>query len=278
MPGHAALMETLVTFNPITVGLDDSLTQVMRLMDEYELHHVPVVDDQFHLRGIVSDSDVSRCLAASGSDGEDDAILTAERLMTVDVTAVPLDAAPLVVLEAMLRRGIHSVPVVEGGRLRGIVTSRDFLREYSELASRVARQPVVRAMQLWRPSVEQAASPEYALQLMQAAGSGYIGICDGLRACGVLSKRQLGRARRLQWLGEESDFTVLESSAATLGDLLPDAAGVIDPRSPAGEAASKLHELRADGLAVVDAERRILGMLTLTGLLQALSLELARRA
>ncbi|MBL9080903.1 MAG: CBS domain-containing protein, partial [Planctomycetales bacterium] len=111
-----------------------------------------------------------------------------------------------------------------------------------------------------------------------ATGSRYIGIIDGLRACGVLSKRQLGRARRLQWLGDESDFTVLESSAATLGDLLPEAAGIIDPRTSAGEAASKLHELRADGLAVVDAERRILGMLTLTGLLQSLSLELARRA
>jgi CBS domain-containing protein len=271
-------METLVTFNPITIGLDDSLTQVMRLMDEYELHHVPVVDDQFHLRGIVSDSDVSQCLAGSATDGEDDAIPTAGQLMTVDVTSVPIDAAPLVVLEAMLRRGIHSVPVVEGRRLRGIVTSRDFLREYSELGSRTGRLPVARAMQPWRPTVERTASPDDALQLMQATGSRYIGITDGLRACGVLSKRQLGRARRLQWLGDESDFTVLESSAATLGDLLPEAAGIIDPRSAAGEAASKLHELRADGLAVVDAERRILGMLTLTGLLQSLSLELARRA
>lgn len=271
-------METLVTFNPITVGLDDSLTQVMRLMDEYELHHVLVVDDQFHVRGIVSDTDVSRCLAANSLGNEDDALPTAGHFMTVDVTSVPLNAAPLVALEAMLRRSIHSVPVVEDGRLRGIVTSRDFLREYSELGTRSGRLPVARAMQPWRPAVEQSASPDDALQVMQATGSRYVGVCDGLRARGVLSKRQLGRARRLQWVGDDSDFTVLESSAATVGDLLPEAAGVIDPRCSAGEAASKLHDLRTDGLAVVDAERRILGMLTLTGLLQALSLELARRA
>jgi CBS domain-containing protein len=199
--------------------------------------------------------------------------------MTTDVASVEAELAPLVALETMIRRHVNSVPVVDHGRLRGIITSRDFLREFVQLAPRAARTPAAKAISPWRPTIGREASPEEALRQLEAHNARYLGVADGLQAVGVLSLRQLGRARRIELVGfDENDASLIGSCCDTVGDLLGSAAACIEPLRSLGDAAELLCERRADGLAVVEPSGRITGMLTISDLLNVLSLELARRA
>lgn len=279
-------MNTLVTFNPVTVGPNDTLAHVLRLMDEYEMHHVPVVGEDFQLLGILSDTDISRYMteepsSAEGSDVDDACGLpVAGVLMTRDVASVEAEFAPLVALQAMLKRHVHSIPVTAQGRLRGIITSRDFLREFAELAPRTARCPVAKIMSPWRPSIRHDAAPQEALDLLELHQARYLGVIDGVRALGVLSQRQLGGARRLELVGTEDSFgnLMIENTCDTVGSLLQEPHAIIEPLRTLADATALLAAGKTDGLAVVEPAGKVVGMLTATDLLRAMSLELARLA
>ncbi|MCE9606522.1 MAG: CBS domain-containing protein [Planctomycetia bacterium] len=292
---------TLITYNPVTVSAGDSLAQVLRLMEECETHHIPVVDDDFHLLGIISDLDVARCLEASGGDDRnakpeirssyedsllqrepfDESLPTAGDMMTRTVTALESDLAPLVALQSLLAKRFHSIPITCDGRLAGIVTSSDFLREFAVLAPTTARTPIAQAMSPWRPTIGIEAGCLAARQMMAAHHVDFLGVAEGVRPRGVLSQRRLRRANRLEVIADGSfagDDLLLMNDVASIGDLMSAEPESIPALRSLGEAAAVLYERKLDGLAVVDAAGQVKGMITETDLLRALSRSLARHA
>ena len=301
---------TLITYNPVTVSPDDSIAQVLRLMEECETHHVPVVDEAFHLLGIISDLDIARCLEFNdtGDDGaatangerawpdaprsscEDsllcrdanrDALPTAGEMMTRTVTALESDLAPLVALQAILDKRFHSIPITAAGRLTGIVTSSDFLREFASLGPAIARNPIAKAMSPWRPTIALDAGCDAARRLMAAHHADYLGVVEGVRPRGVLSARRLRRTNRLELIADGSfagDDQLMVNETASIADVFGSTPETIYALDSLGEAAAILSERKLDGLAVIDDAGRVKGMITETDLLKALSRALARKA
>ncbi len=95
--------------------------EARHLMAVQQLRHLPVIDGCRHLVGIVSDRDL-RSLIAHG--------LPVERVMT----AGPMTTRPETRLDAaarlMTERRIGSLPVVDDGRLVGILTRSDVMRAF----------------------------------------------------------------------------------------------------------------------------------------------------
>lgn len=286
---------TLITYNPVTVGPADSIAQVLRLMEECETHHVPVVDDDFRLLGIISDLDVARSISDDlGLDvrslSEDsllcreayrESLPTAGEMMTQSVTTLESDLAPLVALQAIIDHRFHSIPITSAGRLTGIVTSSDFLREFAELSPQTARLPLAQAMSPWRPTISIDAGCRAARQSLAAHHSEYLGVVDGVRPRGVVSARRLRRANRLELIADGSftgDDQVMMSEVTAIGDLLGAEPETIHALRSLGEAAAQLSQRKLDGLAVVDSAGHTKGMITETDLLKALSRTLARHA
>lgn len=277
-------MNTLVTFNPIAVSAEESLARVVRLMEEHELHHLPVVDDGFRLLGIISDFDVARnvdlvCRNEGRSEaGEAAGLPTAGEIMTRDVTALEADSSPAVVLQQLVSRNIHSVPMLRDGRIQGIVTSTDFLREFGELAPVVGNSPIVRVMSPWRGAVDVDSSTEDALRSMTESRVDYLGVSDCGRPVGAISVRTLRRARRLQWMDETGgDELMLLDAPQSVGSLLDHTPGVIAPTCSVGSAAALLFRHRNDALAVVDPHGTPKGLLTEADLMRALFLAMSAR-
>lgn len=120
----------MTTDELITVEAGDSLARVRKLLTEYPIHHVPVLDGN-KLVGIISPTDLLRLgldpdvPADSGAGAQYSASQAMEtRLVTLHPKDTLLQAAKLFSQESF-----NSLPVVdELGELVGILTTRDLLR------------------------------------------------------------------------------------------------------------------------------------------------------
>ena len=94
----------------------------------------PVLDAEGRLRGIATEADLLRGrLAADGGP----APVVADLMTPCPATVAP-DAALADLAAQMLATGVRSVPVLEDGRLVGVVTRRDVLRAVAAPAATAA--------------------------------------------------------------------------------------------------------------------------------------------
>lgn len=113
----------LVRRPPVTVDPDESIRDAAARMRDERVSSVLVTRDGV-LLGILTDRDLRiRVVAADRSP--DDAVTT---VMTPDPFTVPSSSLAFELTLEMTGRSIHHAPVVERGRLMGVVTSTDLAR------------------------------------------------------------------------------------------------------------------------------------------------------
>lgn len=108
----------------IQVTPDIPVRTVIALLGDHRIGAVPVVEDGVVI-GIMSERDVIYSLQRDGA-----AILEwpVERVMTRPVITVESSLSPLAGLSLMTRRRIRHLPVVEGGRVIGVVSIGDLVK------------------------------------------------------------------------------------------------------------------------------------------------------
>ncbi len=128
----------IMTWNPVTVQRTTTLGEVIGLMKTHACRQVPVVEDG-QLIGIVSDRDIRLAMNSPlilHERGDDLTLLnttTAEVCMTPGPLTIESNA-PATQAAALLRRyKFGGLPVLERGRLVGIVTISDILGSYITL-------------------------------------------------------------------------------------------------------------------------------------------------
>jgi len=115
----------------------DSVRHARELMEKHRVNQLPVVVDG-RLVGIVTDRDlrdafpsVFELAEATGrhrrSPGTDPAAIPVEDVMTRDVLTLAPAAFIADAARVMRRQRIGAIPIVDGGRLVGIVTRSDLL-------------------------------------------------------------------------------------------------------------------------------------------------------
>lgn len=124
-------VEQFMAVDLFTVRPEDVLDLAASLMHWRHVRHVPVEDDAGMLIGIVSHRDLIELLAA-GRFAVDQAATVRDIMKTELVTVAP-DTPTLDALELMRERNIGCLPVVNDGRLVGLVTAHDFLTVSAKL-------------------------------------------------------------------------------------------------------------------------------------------------
>jgi len=120
----------------LTVHPDFTLAEAARRFAQsvggrrFSLAVVTNHDDQ--LMGVISLGDVSHALGRFEGDA---AKMLVKQVMTTDVYSCGLDDDLEEVLKAMADKGIRHAPVVEGGKLAGLVARRDALEFLYQQAS-----------------------------------------------------------------------------------------------------------------------------------------------
>ena len=125
----------LMTDTIFALRAGDDIQMARDLMDERNVRHVPVVDEDRHLVGLVSERDLLRNMYPSTSElpvGTQHAVLKrvkVDAIMAKDVETVEPEDDLVVAAQVMLDNKFGCVPVVvEGGRVEGILTESDFVR------------------------------------------------------------------------------------------------------------------------------------------------------
>ncbi len=124
----------IMTTNLITVSPDTKLSEIQDLFEPRHFHHLPVVDKGELLTGIISREDFFKLAykfsmnttGRTWSQKEYNAVF-ARDIMTKD--PLVLDAEDTIGLAAdiFLANRFHALPIVDEGRLVGMITTHDLL-------------------------------------------------------------------------------------------------------------------------------------------------------
>jgi acetoin utilization protein AcuB len=127
------IVKHVMTENPLTTGPDVPLRQAVNLMRDRKIRHLPVIEEGGRLVGILTDRDVRHAALvpalAEHLTWEMRRLksLRVRDVMTWSVVTTQPDATLAQAGLTMFQRRIGSLPVVEDGRLVGILTETDVL-------------------------------------------------------------------------------------------------------------------------------------------------------
>ena len=147
--------EDIMTRNVISVSPETEITKIARLLLDKRLNGVPVVNRDGDLVGIICQSDliaeqkklpipsVFTILdsfipiyppAKTTKEVQKILAIRASEAMTPNPVTVSPEAGIDEIASIMVNKGIHTIPVMEGGKLAGIIGKEDILRTLMPLS------------------------------------------------------------------------------------------------------------------------------------------------
>ncbi len=134
--------------HPLTINMETSLSDTHRYMEEQDVRHLPVVDRNGQMVGLVTEDDLLKAepsSATSLSMWEIHSLLMRVKVKDVmvrDVITTTEDTPIEDAAHLMLEDKIGCLPVMRGDKLVGIITESDVFRTFMELFA--ARQKGLR--------------------------------------------------------------------------------------------------------------------------------------
>lgn len=139
--GYSMFVHYYMTENPVTISADSTVGRAEKLVSEHCFRHLPVVDEQLHLQGIITDRDIRSAWPSTILKPEERQKVF-ERVRNQPVKEIMSEAEFFLVQtttldDALLLFTTHPVgalPVVDGSnRLVGIFSVNDMMHAYRNL-------------------------------------------------------------------------------------------------------------------------------------------------
>jgi CBS domain-containing protein len=127
-------VDHIMTPDPVSINRNGKPSEVRRILEERSIHHLPVTDGN-RLVGIISATDLLRVTfekPGTGGKSDLDAMLdqsfTVADLMNREPVTVSSRSSIREAAQILVSGKFHSLPIVDGDQLIGIVTSSDLIR------------------------------------------------------------------------------------------------------------------------------------------------------
>jgi CBS domain-containing protein len=124
----ATSIRDAMTENPRSIGAAESVVDAARLMREEDIGSLPITDDE-QLLGMITDRDITTRVVSEAADPKTTSV---GDVCSRDVISVEADEDHEEALALMARHQVRRLPVVENGRLVGIVAQADIARTENE--------------------------------------------------------------------------------------------------------------------------------------------------
>ncbi len=134
VPVSKIMTKKLVTLSP-----KDDLVTAEKLFKKHHIRHIPVVEGKT-IKGMLSYTDLLRISFADAVDEHEEFVDTIvynmfniPQVMVSDVVCVTSDTTIREVAETLSKREFHALPVVDDGKLKGIVTTTDLINYFLKI-------------------------------------------------------------------------------------------------------------------------------------------------
>lgn len=134
---HRVPVSQIMTKDVVKLTTKNTLFDAEKLFKEHNIRHLPVVSGN-QLIGILSYSDLLRISFSELSDNKEKVdttvynAYTIEQVMAKNPVGVSPDQTVRDVTEILSKQSFHSLPVVENGELKGVITTTDLLKYFLE--------------------------------------------------------------------------------------------------------------------------------------------------
>jgi acetoin utilization protein AcuB len=269
--GAVQIKDLMRTRNLVSVRPDDDLAVAAQIMRWAGVRHLPVLEGT-EVVGVLTERDLLRHRAEAGS--RDDAELLVRTFMTRPPETIGPDEDVAAACAMMVARRIGCLPVVDGGKLVGIVTTTDLLG--SQLAARLAPSPatitrVEVAMKREPPTVAAYAPLLEAVGIMVDRDVRHVVVIDEhQRVVGIVTDRDVRTAIGDPLEALRQELTELEELKVA-GVMTTDVLTVRDD-ARLSDVARQFVDERVGALPVVDARGRLVGIVSYVDVIRALLL------
>jgi acetoin utilization protein AcuB len=260
--------ELMRTRNLVSVRPEDELTVAAQIMRWAGVRHLPVVEGT-EVVGVLTERDLLRHRAEAGNHDDGDLVRT---FMTRPPELISPDDDVAAACALLVARKIGCLPVVDGGKLVGIVTTTDLLG--SQLAASLSPSPATVTRVELAMKRDPATVPPYA-PLLEAVGimvdrdvRHVLVVDDARRVVGIVSDRDVRTAIGDPLEALRQELTELEELKVE-GVMTTD---VITVREDArlSDVARQFVDERVGALPVVDARQRLVGLVSYVDVIRAL--------
>jgi acetoin utilization protein AcuB len=252
---------------PITVEPTASLEEAARRMEQFRIHHLPVVRHG-ELVGLMSDGDLlmaatqarmSEHDGAAGRSGGDEVPRRAEQIMSTPVRTIGLGISLDHIVELLLAHKFSALPVMGDEGLQGMVTKTDLLRWYGRFCEAHPANPTARCrvrsrMRYNVVTVSPDVTAEAARERMARADVRHLPVVEANRPVGMVSDHDIRRVlgRKISEGGQERHAAYAPAANVPVGEMMTPDPVTIAPDATMARAAGLMVTHRVGALPVVD--------------------------
>ncbi len=128
----------IMTASPVVGTQSSKFSQILRLFNEFPVHHLPIVDDNKKLIGILSSNDLPRLFQTLCNDNVQmsvetlDNAVSIKNLMTPNPFTITSGTSIIDAAKIFAEKKFLALPVVDNGELIGIVSLKDVVKYIAE--------------------------------------------------------------------------------------------------------------------------------------------------
>lgn len=125
-------VEEIMTVDPMTLDVDATLEDARKLMTQHRIRHIPIVDDENRLLGLITQRDllaasIALANAEPSSVHQYESSVSVQEVMREKVASTNESMELRSVAVKMQQAKIGCMPVLRDSRLVGIITDSDYV-------------------------------------------------------------------------------------------------------------------------------------------------------
>ena len=128
-------VSTIMSSSPVVGTQFSTFSQVLRLFTEFPVHHLPIVDDNNKVIGIVSSNDLPKVFLSLCDKGKNipmelgaiDGAIGLSDIMTANPVTISSGETIINAAKVFNEKKFLALPVVDNGELVGILSAKDIM-------------------------------------------------------------------------------------------------------------------------------------------------------
>jgi CBS domain-containing protein len=183
----------IMTQKVISIKASAKISEAIDLMTQKNLGGLPVVDDEKHLKAIITERDIAS-LFADKISGVTVAQLMSEKVVTALPKTTIFEAE-----RSMVTQGFRRLPIISDGKVAGIITSMDIIRFFgsgrvfdylrSGTIIQVLNTPALDIATKQVSTIEPGADVGKAAKIMQEKDLGAVPVVKDGKLVGIITER-----------------------------------------------------------------------------------------